>query len=59
MHLTITQNGALYALQHGATKIYGGTRQKRTIANKVIRNGALRPASLAGGKIQKEEICFI
>jgi hypothetical protein len=31
MELTITQNGALYALQHGATKKYRA-RKKRAIA---------------------------
>jgi hypothetical protein len=29
MELTITQNGALYALQHGATTKYRRVRQKR------------------------------
>jgi hypothetical protein len=29
MELTITQNGALYALQHRATKEYRGPRRKR------------------------------
>jgi len=29
MEPTITQNGALYALQHRATKQYRGARQKR------------------------------
>jgi hypothetical protein len=46
MELTITQNGALYALQHGATKKYRGPRQKRVIANKIIRTDEIMPDSL-------------
>jgi len=44
--LTITQNGSLYALQHGVTKKYRGARQKRVIANKIIRIDELLPESL-------------
>jgi hypothetical protein len=33
MELTIIQNGALYALQHGATTKYGRVRQKRVRAD--------------------------
>jgi hypothetical protein len=36
MELTITQNGALYALQHGATDNYLRVRQKPVVAE-VIR----------------------
>ncbi len=35
MELTITQNGSLYALQHGATKKYRGARQKRMGADAI------------------------
>jgi hypothetical protein len=33
MELTITQNGGLYALQHGAPKKYGRVRQKSAVAD--------------------------
>jgi hypothetical protein len=45
MERTITQNGGLYALQHGATKKYRDARQKRVIGNKIIRTGELLPES--------------
>jgi hypothetical protein len=45
MELTITQNGALYALQHGATKKYRGACRKRATANKIIRTDELLTAS--------------
>jgi hypothetical protein len=50
MELTITQNGALYALQHRATKKFRGAGKKPAIANKIIRTGELLPESLAGRK---------
>jgi hypothetical protein len=46
MELTITQNGALYALQHGATKRYRGAGRKRPTANKIIQTDELLPASV-------------
>ena len=46
MMLTITQNGSLYALQHGATKKCRSPRQKRMIANKITRIDELPPESL-------------
>jgi hypothetical protein len=45
MEFTITQNSALYGLQHGVTKKYRGARQKRVIANKMIRTDELLPGS--------------
>jgi hypothetical protein len=44
MELTITQNGALYALHHRATDRYPGARRKRATANKIIRTDELLPA---------------
>ena len=35
MELTITQNGALYALQHGATKKYRRVRSRRLGADPI------------------------
>ena len=58
MEPTITQNGALYALQHRATKKYRGARKKRVSVNNIIRTDELRLESLAGSKIQTQEICF-
>jgi hypothetical protein len=52
MELTITQNGALYAVQHGAIKKYRGVRNKGAIANRVIRTGKPRLESSAGRKIK-------
>jgi len=43
MELTITQNSALYGLQHRATKKYRGACQKRVIANKMILTDELLP----------------
>jgi len=45
MELTITQNGALYALQHRATDMYNGAPRKRADANKIIRTDELLPTS--------------
>jgi hypothetical protein len=53
MELTITQNGALYALQHGASKKYRSARRKRAIANKIIRTDELRLESLAGSMFSR------
>jgi hypothetical protein len=59
MELTITQNGALYAVQHGAIKKYRDARNKRAIANRVIRTGKPRPEISAGRKIKKNTACSI
>lgn len=59
MELTITQNGALYALHHGANKKYRWARRKRAVALKTSPTYELPPESLADRKIQKEEVCFI
>ena len=48
MELTITQNGALYAVQHGAIKKYRGARNKRAIANKAIPADKLLSESSRG-----------
>jgi hypothetical protein len=52
MELTITQNGALYALQHRAPKEYRGTGKKRAIATKIIQTGELPSESLAEYKLK-------
>jgi hypothetical protein len=57
MQLTITQNGALYALQHGATKKCGGAWKKRPVANTIIDQPL--PETLAARRMQTEKICFI
>ena len=50
MELTITQNGALYAVQHRAIKKYRGARNKRAIANKAIPADKLLPESPGGSQ---------
>jgi hypothetical protein len=45
MELTITQNGALYALQHRGIDRYRGARSQLTNADKIIRSDELLPAS--------------
>jgi hypothetical protein len=52
MELTITQNCALYALQHGATKKYRGGRQKRAITSKIIRTDELLPEMFVWYKLK-------
>jgi len=52
MELTITQNGALYALQHGATKKYRGARSKRAIINKIMRTDELLSEMLVWYKLK-------
>ena len=46
MELTITQNGALYALQHPGTDIIRGARIKRANTHELIRADELPRASL-------------
>ena len=45
MELTITQNGALYAMHHRAIKNVRGARRKRATVGKKIRTDELLPAS--------------
>jgi hypothetical protein len=52
MERTITQNGGLYALQHGATKNYRGARQKRVISNKIIRTDEVLPEMFVWYKLK-------
>jgi len=52
MELTITQNGALYALQHGATQKYRGARKKRAISNKIILTDGLLPEKFVWYKLE-------
>jgi hypothetical protein len=59
MELTITENGALYALQHRAPKNIHSAPRKREITNRIIRTDKPRPEMLADRKIKTEEVCFI
>jgi hypothetical protein len=52
MERTITQNGGLYALQHGATKKYRGARQKRVIGNKIIQTDEVLPEMFVWYKLK-------
>jgi hypothetical protein len=54
MEPTITQNGALYALQHGATKKYRGARTKRAITNKIIPTNELLPEMVVWCKLKRD-----
>ena len=53
MELTITESGALYALQHRPLRKFRSTRRKQAVTNK------RRPEMLADRKIKTEEVCFI
>jgi hypothetical protein len=59
MELTITQNGALYALQHGASNQYRSVRRKRAIADRRIPTGHAGTETAAAHKMKTEEVCFI
>jgi hypothetical protein len=52
MELTITQNDALYALQHGATKKYRTAPKKRAITNNTIRTHELLPEMFVWYKLK-------
>jgi|GEM_PF-3151314 len=56
MELTITQNGALYALQHRARNNYPRRHRKWLHANEIIRTAGRR--FWLGRKIKTEEVCF-
>ncbi len=57
--LTITQNGALYAMHHRAIKSIRSVRRKRALANRIIRTGNLPADSLVDRKIRTDKVCFI
>lgn len=59
MELTITQNGALYALQHGASNQYRSKRRKRAIAYWKIPTADAGTVIPAAHKLKTEEVCFI
>jgi len=58
MEPTITQNGALYALQHDAGNNYRERHRKWMLADKVIRIDRLRPEASAVRKMKRKEICY-
>lgn len=57
MELTITQSGALYALQHSARTKYRRGHRKWPHANEIIRTVGRR--FWLGRKIKTEEVCFV
>jgi hypothetical protein len=60
MESTITQNGALYVLQHGAIKKIRSMNKNRAIETKVIiRAINARSETSAAQKTKTEEVCFI
>jgi hypothetical protein len=58
MELTITQNGALYALQHGATKKNRRARRKRTGADliRVLPTLSTSTESVRYGQVRQETL---
>ena len=59
MERTITQNGALYAIQHNGSSKFQDAWNARAIAcKKIIPEGA-EPETSVAHKTKTEEICFI
>lgn len=61
MELTITESGALYAMQHRALHNFRSASRKQAIARQTIQTSTKRqPQLLADRKIKtEEEVCFI
>jgi hypothetical protein len=59
MELTITQNGALFAIHRGASRQSLGMQRERAVACEKIPGGPARPENSAAQKVKTEEICFI
>ena len=59
MEHTITQNGALYAIQHPASHHYRRVLRERPIADKQIHAGPAGPGKAAAQQVKTEEPCFI
>ena len=59
MELTITQNGALYAIHHRASTEQSPGQIKRARAREKIPPPRLGVNRTAAHKIQTEELCFI
>jgi hypothetical protein len=58
MELTITQSGALYAMQHRPLRKFRSRRGRQAVANKIIRTDKRRTEMLPAGHIKTEEVCF-
>ena len=58
MELTIVQNGALYAIQHGATKMSTASSRQRASAHKIIRTAVLWLWTAAAQKTTPKELCY-
>jgi len=59
MERTITQNGALYAIQHNGSSKFQDAWNARAIACKKIQADPAKPVNSAAQKIKTEEQCFI
>jgi len=61
MELTITESGALYAMQHKPLRNYRSARRRQAIAIQTIRTATKGQSELlADPKIKTEEkVCFI
>ena len=58
MELTLTENGALFALQRGAGKKRRSAHRNRASGLKIIRTGGKAPEIWAVRKTKTENICF-
>ena len=58
MELTITESGALYAVQHKSPRKFRSAHKTQAIAYKTIRTDKCRPETWANRKIKTEEVCF-
>lgn len=59
MELTITQNGALYAIQHRASNEQSNGQTKRARAREKVPPPRLGVNTVSAHKLETEELCFI
>ena len=60
MELTITESGALYAMQHRRLRKFRSSHKRQAIANQATRTAKRRTETLADRKIKTEgKVCFI
>jgi len=59
MHPTITENGALYAIQRGTLQQSYETLRKRRIVKRIVRPSCRAPQIQTGHKRKTQEVCFI
>jgi hypothetical protein len=60
MHLTITQNGALYRLHHRVSaRLWNKAQFERISAREKIPPPRLGGNTVTAGKLKTEKLCFI